>query len=104
MHNCQTRFGVEPRPWWLPLSFGVGADLAKYGSNILFVENDKDPWHVGTASLPAKGGVGGSVRRVVFKGGAHHQEFRFSSQFDSAGVAAARQMERETFSEWLKEA
>ena len=104
VRNCAARFGVEPRPAWLPLTYGVGADLAKYGSNILFVENDKDPWHVGTASLPAKGGVGGSVRRVVFKGGAHHQEYRFTSQYDSAGVVAARLMETQAVREWLKEA
>ena len=100
--HCAARFGVEARPEWLPTTFGVGADLAEHGSNILFVENDKDPWHVGTASVPPVTGVGGTVRRHVTVGGAHHQELRFASPLDAPGVIMARRLIEETVREWLR--
>jgi hypothetical protein len=56
-------------------AYGIGADY-RHISNIFFSENDKDPWHVGTASIPARGGVNGSVVRYVASGGAHHQDLR----------------------------
>ena len=81
-------------------SFGRGSDYA-HASNIVFSENDKDPWHVGTASVPHRGGVNGSVVRWVAHGGAHHQELRFSSTFDAPGVTRARAAQRSAMSSWL---
>ena len=56
--RCAMLFGVSPRPFWMPASFGRGKDyalsLADGGgalSRVVFVENSKDPWHVGTATL-----------------------------------------------------
>ena len=82
------------------LSFGLGADY-RHHSNILFVENEKDPWHVGTASIPNVTGVGGTVRRHVAIGGAHHQDLRFASPLDAPGVVEARKLVSQTVAEFL---
>ena len=63
----------------------------------------KDPWHVGTASIGAVGGVNSSVTRVLTKGGAHHQDLRFSSRFDSDDVHKARAYELATIRSWLSD-
>ena len=100
--NCAARFGgVRPRPGWMGLAFGLGADY-RHHSRILFVENEKDPWHVGTASVPPVTGVGGTVRRHVSTGGAHHQELRFASPLDAPGVVEARRLIEVTVREWLR--
>ncbi|EOD21420.1 hypothetical protein EMIHUDRAFT_241178 [Emiliania huxleyi CCMP1516] len=89
--RCADRFGVQPRPGWMGLAFGHGADY-RHHSNLLFVENDKDPWQIGTESVAS----GGSVRRFVAAGGAHHQDLRFPSPLDAPGVSAARRVVEET--------
>jgi len=98
---CTRTFGVEPRPEWLPLAFGSGADFGRVGSNVVFMENDKDPWHIGTRTLPARGGVNGTVTRTVAAGGAHHQDLRFSSPYDAPDVKKARSFERDAIRRWL---
>jgi len=99
--NCAARFGgARPRPGWMGLAFGLGADY-RHHSNILFVENEKDPWHVGTASISNVTGVGGTVRRHVAIGGAHHQDLRFASPLDAPGVVEARKLVSQTVAEFL---
>jgi dipeptidyl-peptidase-2 len=119
--SCARMFGVESRPDDLIISLGRGADW-KHVSNVVFMENSKDvrvpsfaaillfrphcsfpsqPWHVGTNSLPAVGGINGSVIRRVAVGGAHHQELRFSSEWDAPEVHAARAIERSAVQQWL---
>jgi hypothetical protein len=98
---CAARFKVEPRPTWMPTAFGLGADFS-HASNLVFMENDKDPWHVGTATVAARGGVNGTVTRTVAKGGAHHQDLRFESPLDAPDVRSARQYEREAMQRWLQ--
>ena len=83
------------------LAFGTGADL-KMASNIAFMENDKDPWHVGTRTVAPVGGIGGSVTRTVAKGGAHHQDLRFSSPLDAPDVVKARAFEQMLMRRWLR--
>jgi hypothetical protein len=61
------------------------------------------PWHVGTNSLPEVGGVNKSVTRHLTVGGAHHQELRFSSQWDAPDVHVARHIERAAIQNWLKQ-
>jgi dipeptidyl-peptidase-2 len=97
---CRKRFGVEPRPSWMSVAFGVGADF-QHASNIVFMENEKDPWHVGTWSIPKVGGVNGSVSRTIAIGGAHHQDLRFSSELDAPDVHAARAFELAAIRRWL---
>jgi len=99
--NCAARFGVRPRPFWMPLAFGIGSDYSTHMSNIIFMENEKDPWHVGTVSIPPVGGFNSTVVRMLTEGGAHHQDLRFSSEYDSDGVKKARLFERETVQAWL---
>ena len=99
---CVERFNVQPRPSWMARSFGIGADWA-HASNIVFMENDKDPWHVGTRTVPAVGGVNGTVTRTVAKGGAHHQDLRSSSKLDAPDVVKARAFERARIVEWLRQ-
>ena len=57
--------------------------ISLFPTLVLFFFSWQGPWHVGTATVAAVGGVGGSVRRFVAQGGAHHQ------------VAAARAYEKE---------
>ena len=97
---CASRYSVEPRPAWMPTAFGRGADFAA-ASNIIFMENEKDPWHVGTASVARSGGANGTVVRVLARGGAHHQDLRAESPFDSPDVKAARAYERMAMRAWL---
>uniref|UniRef100_A0A7S0JM15 Uncharacterized protein n=1 Tax=Calcidiscus leptoporus TaxID=127549 RepID=A0A7S0JM15_9EUKA len=99
--NCAKRFSVRPRPGWMGLAFGLGADY-RHHSNILFIENEKDPWHVGTASVPAVTGIGGTVRRHLARGGAHHQDLRFASPLDAQGVLEARRLVESTVRGWLQ--
>ena len=73
----------------------MGADY-RHHSRILFVENEKDPWHVGTASVSPVTGVGGTVHRHVSIGGAHHQELRFASPLDTPGMVGARRLIEKT--------
>ena len=101
--NCQAMFEVEPRPHWLIAAFGRGADY-RHVSNIFFSENDKDPWHVGTLTLPPRGGVNGTVTRFVASGGAHHQDLRFSSKWDAPDVVTARSLEAAAIRRWLANA
>ena len=101
--NCRRLFGVEPRPRWMRLAFGNGADAFHTSSNLVFMENDKDPWHVGTRTVPARGGLDGSVTRMVAKGGAHHQDLRFSSPLDAPDVQRARAFERAQIWHWLSQ-
>ena len=89
---------MRPRPGWMGLAFGHGADY-RHHSNLLFVENDKDPWQIGTESVAS----GGSVRRFVAAGGAHHQDLRFPSPLDAPGVSAARRVVEETVRGWLED-
>ena len=97
---CEERYDVAPRPLWMAQAFGLGADYA-HASNIVFMENDKDPWHVGTATVAPVGGRNGSVVRHVALKGAHHQDLRFSSRLDSPGVVYARQLELAMVRRWL---
>ncbi len=98
---CAAAFEIEPRPGWMPLAFGRAAAFGS-ASNIVFMENDKDPWHVGTATLPPVGGVNGSVLRVLAHGGAHHQDLRSTSALDAPEVLRARALERDAMRRWLQ--
>ena len=85
------------------VAFGAGQDFGHVASNIVFMENDKDPWHVGTRTVPVRGGRDGSVTRTVAKGGAHHQDLRFSSHLDALDVQRARAFERAQLRRWLSQ-
>lgn len=98
--SCERLFDVAPRPAHMPRAFGVGADWSRC-TNVFFSENAKDPWHVGTSSLPPAGGVDGSVVRLVAEGGAHHQDLRFSSELDAPDVHRARAAARTHMTRWL---
>ena len=56
---------------------------------------------MGTRTVAPRGGVNGSVTRMLTKGGAHHQELRFSSKLDAPGVHEARAYERAQILAWL---
>ena len=85
----------------MPTAFGVGKDYSRYLTNTIFAENSKDPWHVGTSTIDATGGLDGTVTRFVALGGAHHQDLRFSSQWDAPAVHEARRYEKATVRKWL---
>eukprot|EP01062_Namystynia_karyoxenos_P016727 TRINITY_DN16146_c0_g3_i1.p1 TRINITY_DN16146_c0_g3~~TRINITY_DN16146_c0_g3_i1.p1 ORF type:complete len:520 (+),score=133.92 TRINITY_DN16146_c0_g3_i1:70-1560(+) len=102
--RCAELFKVRTRPEWLPESFGNGRDLAGALSNTFLGENDKDPWHIGTDSIAALIGNSTTARgltRRIARGGAHHQELRFTSPLDAPEVAALRLAERAAIRAWL---
>ena len=99
--NCHKRFGVFPRPTDIMLSFGIGEDITKSYTNVLFAENQKDPWHVGSSMFEA------NEDRGIYKimgDGAHHQDLRFASELDGEGVLKVRELERKVIRKWLGEA
>ena len=98
---CAARYSVQPRAKWMGVAYGLGADF-RHASNLVFMENEKDPWHVGTSSIAARGGVNGTVTRTLAKGGAHHQDLRSSSPLDAPEVKAARAFERAEMHAWLR--
>mmetsp|Transcript_13113 Transcript_13113/g.15640 ORF Transcript_13113/g.15640 Transcript_13113/m.15640 type:complete len:330 (-) Transcript_13113:121-1110(-) len=100
--QCAKLFNVEPRPYWMPKAFGRGSYYSSTNglSNVLFIENSKDPWHVGTSTV-TNGGVDGSVVRFLAQGGAHHQDLRFSSEYDAIDVHRARELALSTVKQWL---
>ena len=100
LRRCVRQYGVEPRPGWMALAFGRGADFST-ASNLIFMENSKDPWHVGTATIAAVGGTNGSVTRTVAQGGAHHQDLRCEDPLDAPDVKAARRYELAAMRRWL---
>ncbi|MQM13542.1 hypothetical protein Taro_046462 [Colocasia esculenta] len=47
---CRRRFGIEPRPHWIPMEFGghhIKRVLKRFGSNIIFFNGLRDPWSGG---------------------------------------------------------
>ncbi|GMH90730.1 hypothetical protein TL16_g11853 [Triparma laevis f. inornata] len=97
--RCLDMFNVTTRLEWMPLSFGTSKDYSKYLTNTILAENEKDPWHVGTQSVVEN--EANELYQLFAKGGAHHQDLRFTDDLDSAGVKEMRAKELDIIKKWL---
>ena len=97
--RCLDMFNVTTKPEWMPLSFGTSKDYSKYLTNTILAENEKDPWHVGTQSVVEN--EANELYQLFAKGGAHHQDLRFTDDLDSAGVKEMRAKELDIIKKWL---
>eukprot|EP00898_Chlorokybus_atmophyticus_P007647 jgi/Chlat1/7884/Chrsp66S07307 len=92
--ECERQWNVTPRPYWIPTQFGGRSlmdSLKHYGSNILFVNGNLDPW---TGGAP-QNSVSDSIVVIVVEGGAHHYDLRPSDPNDPDSVKNARAQEKE---------
>lgn len=94
---CRMRYGVTPRPAWLPLSLG-GSDLRV--GNLFFTDGEKDPWRTGSIRLDkVKPGI--DIQHLVIPGAAHHEDLRFDSQPPRPQVQNAKLQAREAMKRWI---
>ena len=100
---CRSQFGdaLVSRPAWLPASLGDGVALVRALTNVVFSDGDKDPWRIGGVPANASAYGDGSVRHVLMKGAAHHQDLRFDDPRDPPSVGEAKAAERRAIEGWL---
>lgn len=93
--QCQLKFGLTPRPFWENINFG-GNNL-KYASNILFLNGELDPWHVGSPlSSPSS-----TVHVINMWGAAHHLDLRHVHSENPESVKAAHNKEIQLIKLWV---
>ena len=100
---CRAQFGADlvSRPAWLPASLGDGVALVRALTNVVFSDGDKDPWRIGGVPANASAYGDGSVRHVLIRGAAHHQDLRFDDPRDPPSVGEAKAIERRAIEGWL---
>ena len=75
--------------------------LVRALTNVVFSDGDKDPWRIGGVPANASAYGDGSVRHVLMKGAAHHQDLRFDDPRDPPSVGEAKAAERRAIEGWL---
>ncbi|XP_076817860.1 lysosomal Pro-X carboxypeptidase-like isoform X1 [Clavelina lepadiformis] len=96
--NCKAKYGVIPRPHWAIVNFGAGN--LKSASNIIFLNGDLDPWHVGGILED----VSQTVISIKMWGAAHHLDLRHGNKHDPISVIEARHTEMMHIKKWIAEA
>ena len=101
--DCQTQFGVVPRPRHIPTAFGLAAlgRFARATSHILFAYGTRDPWAtmgVGWVNLSR------TLPVVAIDGGSHCADTAASSPDDTVAMVEARKHEKRIIRSWLAEA
>ena len=113
---CFKEFGVTPQQYWVETQYG-GKNISAY-SNIVFryctshafclltpaspvssSNGHLDPWS-GGGVLES---VSDSLVAVVIQDGAHHLDLRAATSADPSDVIAARNIEKEHITRWIKE-
>jgi dipeptidyl-peptidase-2 len=95
--SCRLRFGAEPRPDWLPMSFGA-SDLRV--GELFFSDGEKDPWRTGAVKTHLLR-QGLDIHHIIVKGAAHHEDLRFDSVPSKESVVQAKRMAQEAIKRWL---
>ncbi len=98
IEDCKRRWGVEPRPYWITITYG-GKDISDY-SNIIFSNGEYDPWKGGGVLK----NITDSLHAVYIDGGAHHLDFMWSTKQDPQAVLQARSQERSIINKWISDA
>mmetsp|Transcript_6129 Transcript_6129/g.6026 ORF Transcript_6129/g.6026 Transcript_6129/m.6026 type:complete len:473 (+) Transcript_6129:30-1448(+) len=101
---CQGLFGVQPRPDWAPINYGMGTfnvnvTLAS-ASNIVFSYGTLDPWGGGCIQEP----INDQTVVIGIKGGAHHLDLRTPNPRDPQSVLYARSREVAMINQWIGQA
>jgi len=96
---CESRYGVTPRPEWLPLSLGA-SDLRV--GQLLFTDGEKDPWHTGAPRLDPSLNL--DIVHHMIPGAAHHEDLRFDPPNPRPAVVAAKKLARQSIRRWVAQA
>jgi dipeptidyl-peptidase-2 len=97
---CASAWGIQTRPDWLTLEYGLTpALLKKSPSRIIFSNGLLDPWHVGGVLES----LSDSLVAVIIKDGAHHLDLRASNKDDPQSVITARKQEVALLHQWIDE-
>jgi lysosomal Pro-X carboxypeptidase len=94
--NCYLQFGVTPQEYLVEMEYG-GKNISAI-SNIVFSNGHLDPWS-GGGVLES---ISSSLVAVVIHDGAHHLDLRSATPHDPSDVLAARKLEEQHISQWIK--
>ncbi|XP_030548563.2 lysosomal Pro-X carboxypeptidase-like [Rhodamnia argentea] len=100
--SCASRFGVVPRPAWIPIEFGghdIRRTLRRFGSNIIFFNGLRDPWSGGGVLKS----ISKSIVAIVAEKGAHHVDLRYSIGEDPEWLRDVRKTEIKIISGWISQ-
>eukprot|EP00933_Yihiella_yeosuensis_P023383 TRINITY_DN18212_c0_g4_i1.p1 TRINITY_DN18212_c0_g4~~TRINITY_DN18212_c0_g4_i1.p1 ORF type:complete len:504 (-),score=68.37 TRINITY_DN18212_c0_g4_i1:113-1624(-) len=95
---CELRYGVTPRPAWLPVS--TGGSRLRVG-NLLFTDGEKDPWRAGAVRIEQVP-KGLDVVHHLIPGSAHHEDLRFNAPSPNPEVVKAKQMALAAMQRWIR--
>ena len=105
--ECRSKFGVEPRPSWMPLSMGLdqGLDgLARSTSHVIFTNGLMDPWSAQSVTRNASD----TLVALNIPDGSHHSDLGApsnptASPDDSPSLRSVRKQQLELLKKWLRE-
>jgi hypothetical protein len=103
--TCRARFGVSPRPQWLPSSFGMArgiGGLARTTSHVIFTNGLLDPWSSQSVTADASA----TLVAINLPDGSHHSDLGAPpnptiSPDDSPSLRAARAQQLQLLRQWL---
>eukprot|EP01018_Ginkgo_biloba_P013492 Gb_28512 [translate_table: standard] len=100
--DCQSEYGVQPRPHWITTEFGghdIKRALKRFGSNIIFSNGLRDPY--------GSGGVLESISKtivaIVTNEGSHCEDLHFASEDDPEWLKEQRSKEINIMKTWIKQ-
>jgi lysosomal Pro-X carboxypeptidase len=102
---CDGYYGVTPRKGWLELwsgGYAIGGGGAAVGSNIIWSNGRRDPWHGGGFLRQSDALPGGAV--FVMEHTAHHQDLRAPHAADPAELHEVRAKEEAIIRKWISDA
>jgi pimeloyl-ACP methyl ester carboxylesterase len=92
---CTAKWGVVPRPLWVPTWYG-GINITA-SSNIIFSNGELDPWRGGGVQRT----LNPTLIAIIIEKGAHHLDLRGPDPQDPPSVVYARQTEIALLRKWL---
>ena len=104
---CAARYGVTPRPDYLPITYGghpITQHWSRLVSHVVVVDGALDTWRTG--SLNFESGIRNRSDLVVIppvRGAAHHQDLIAEHPQDTPELVRARQLILATLRRWLLE-
>ena len=104
---CAARYGVTPRPDYLPITYGghpTTQHWSRLVSHVVVVDGALDTWRTG--SLNFEPGVQNRSDLVVIppvRGAAHHQDLIAQHPQDTPELVRARQLILDTLRRWMRE-
>jgi len=91
---CVDKWGVKPRPLWIPTYYGVNITAS---SNIIFSNGELDPWRGGGLQKT----LHPTLVAILIEQGAHHLDLRKPNPADPQSVIDARKLEIQLLRKWL---